>query len=170
MSDYSSEDFHGLDLSEFTAEDFAHIDANIASLSRTGSYGSTEVAERSFEKRIPFNSFYSDGSDTDDEDIHCANEESFRSDTFDLNLSSLTNEELATLDKQALKEIPKPGGGPSITIEIEGLVDEPETSKRSVEKSKHATDTGKPWLPNSPLDQFRSYMTLSVTDLTSPAW
>ncbi|KAH9486314.1 Exonuclease V [Psilocybe cubensis] len=170
MSGYSSDDFHDLDLSEFTAEDFAYIDANIASLSGSGRHGTTEAEPKLSEERYRLNSADSKAFDTDDEDIYCANETSFRSDTFDLNLSTLTNEELDALDEYVSKKIPKPSAGPSIAIEIEGPVDVSGTSKHTVGENKHINGTWKPRLSNSPLNQFRPYMTLSVTDLTSPAW
>ena len=88
-----------------------------------------------------------------DDDALTETDTSFQSELDGLNLSSLTPEEFAQLDSAVFMKLNEHNDGPLIQIEME---DEESTSFQAVEPS--------------PLEQFRSGRTLSVSDLVSPAW
>lgn len=89
MSDISSDSYSAFDLSEFTEEDFAQIDAAISSRPHDGN------------------------------DDNAKGDASFQSEIDGLNLSTLTPEELAQLDSAVSIKLNEHNDGPSIKIEIE---------------------------------------------------
>ncbi|KDR85679.1 hypothetical protein GALMADRAFT_234689 [Galerina marginata CBS 339.88] len=174
MSDYDSDNsYPGLNLSQFTSEDFAQIDAAVASRIQTEE--GPGVAEVSFQSEInglnlsrltPQQLFELDAA------VSIANGEiiekadlSFRSDGFELNLRTISSEEFERLDEEPRKAM-EIDGGPSILIELDDLAGSPVGLMADLENASGE----RPWNRKSPLEQFRSYVPLSVTDLVSPAW
>ncbi|KAF8971669.1 exonuclease V a 5' deoxyribonuclease-domain-containing protein [Flammula alnicola] len=184
MTEPGSDDFPGLNFSDFTEEDFEKIDAAVAS-----SIGGDEpVADASFESEInglnlstltPQELAEIDAAssqcDTLPLDEEAANS-SFQSDMFDINLGALSAEELALLDAAILLDVAIPTNdqlskeGPSVEIEIEDLDGSASGSSLAPHKNDESLNTAKTWHNKTPLERFRSYMPLSVTDLVSPAW
>lgn len=175
MLDYDSDDYPGMDFSELTAADFAQIDSIIATISNQ--HGDQTMPDSSAHddwasvspillNSVGINSHLSDTETQLDVLVDSGiADASFRSDDFDLNLNALSAEELATLDEDTSRKTIQHNPGPSITIEFEEI-EEPAVSNGN----SHINNLEKPKKRNSPLDEFRSYMALSVTDLVSPAW
>jgi len=154
MSDCSSDTYPGLNFSDFTAEDFAELDATITSMFSPKLDDIEDVGEASFQSDIdglnlslltPQQLQALDGSS----DRHNGNID-VRSDDFDLNLGALTAEELAELDQNIENRMSRGEGGPAVRVKVED----------EISGTAH----------QSPLEEFRSCMSLSVTDLVSPAW
>lgn len=182
MSDFGSDSFSGLDFSEFTEEDFAQIDSAIAS----------QIAE---EKESPDASFQSEiyglnlnlltaeelaqmdavGVETDTESQHEPQEietpnSSFQYADGDLNLGTLNAIELASLDA-IIETDGNPQAGPSIEIEIEMPQESSDGAALStLQQEKPFIKVAKPEKRKSLLQEFRSRMPLSVTDLVYPSW
>ncbi|KAF8167402.1 exonuclease V a 5' deoxyribonuclease-domain-containing protein [Crassisporium funariophilum] len=101
MSDMSSDGYSAFDLAEFTEEDFAQIDAVVASQS----VPELDCGEAS-------------------------GHSSFQSDIYGVNLSKLTAEELAQLDAAISGKTNEPSCAPSIEIQLEGVPGEHEPPVR----------------------------------------
>jgi hypothetical protein len=186
MSDNSdSDDYPGFNLSQFTADDFAKIDADVAikyegttaiTPSRVSYISKPTVASGA----ITAEDIRSDTdtiSNGDEEDAaHRPSDASFRSEDFSINLGQLTAEQLALLDGPApsvLTTTILTADKPAIEIELEDVAGPPaethseDASTRSLPTTKY---NYKRWHDKSPLERFRSYISLSVTDLVGPSW
>jgi len=183
MSDLGSDSFSGLEFPEFTEEDFAQIDANIAS--QIAPYDA--LADDSYHSEIyglnlnllteeELAKLDTIGSKTETESQHELQEvetanSSFQYASGDLNLGTLSAGELAFLDGAMTEIYRKSQAGPSIEIEIE-------TPKESsvapavprLQKEEASSEVPTPQNRKTPLQEFRSRMPLSVTDLVSPSW
>ncbi|KAF9567828.1 hypothetical protein CPC08DRAFT_680578 [Agrocybe pediades] len=162
MSDFGSDSYPGLNFSDFTSDDFAEIDATVASKLAPNIGDIEDVAEASFQSEIdglnlslltPQQLQELDGIPEDIDDGLQDLSQSVRSDGFDINLGALTADQLAELDGNIEDKIAgRSVDGPAVQVEIEGDSPGPDAAQRS------------------PLEEFRSYMSLSVTDLVSPSW
>ncbi|KIM47540.1 hypothetical protein M413DRAFT_202550 [Hebeloma cylindrosporum] len=180
MSDHGSDSFSGLDFPEFTEEDFARIDAAIAS----------QVAE---DKESPDASFQSEiyglnlnlltaeelaqldvvGVETDTESQYLPQtaDSSFQYADGDLNLGELSAKDLAYLDAAIAETDGNPQAGPSIEVEIEIPQDSPDSvALPALQPEESFNNVAKPWNRKTPFQEFRSGMTLSVSDLVYPSW
>lgn len=179
--DGGSDDYPGMDLWEFTEADFAEIDSIIASISNQAEGLATPQTASTDDSAtlVPQNSVHSSGIDANLSDAEPVldvvdgpgeiPDASFRSEDFDLNLNALSADELAILDEESLRKTaqpPQPNPGPSITIELEEI----ENDAGNLREHGDTNSIEKPSKYKSPLDEFRSYITLSVTDLVSPSW
>lgn len=184
-----SDDYPGFNLSQFTADDFAKIDADVASKFVAATTASPSRA-LCISKPLSTNDVVSTEdphSDTDtisiddeeEEAVHRPSDASFRSEDFAINLGKLTAEELALLDGPAPSvpiTIPSTtimADKPTIVIELEDLAGPPadvyieDTSLKPFSTTEY---NYKRWHDKSPLERFRSYTSLSVTDLVGPSW
>jgi hypothetical protein len=168
MSDASSEESFDLSFS-YSTEDLAKIDASIeAAFQRDQCVGDaslpTEIGGRntaSFPAEgLTEQDVVSSQTSTipvDNVDDTTFNS-SFASDTFDLNISTLSAEEFELIDVATSGSLPSITSVPSIQIELEDAISISSSSGSDSPPVK------------SPLRQFRSYKPLSVTDLCAPSW
>ncbi|KAF5312739.1 hypothetical protein D9619_002639 [Psilocybe cf. subviscida] len=189
MSDNNldSDDYPGFNLSQFTADDFAKIDADVAT-KYIGAKTTSPLRVSYISKSAPESDTIAAEdvhSDTDtlsiedeEETVHRPSDVSFRSDDFSINLGKLTAEQLALLDGPApsvLTTTTSTADKPAIEIELEledvaGPTAETfleSTSLRPLPTTKY---NHKRWHDKSPLERFRSYVSVSVTDLVGPSW
>ena len=183
MSDLGSDSFSGLEFPEFTEEDFAQIDANIASQI----VRDEEPADESFRSEIyglnlnllteeELAKFDVVGTETDAESQHDPQENETANSSFqyangDLNLGTLSAAEFASLDAAMTEIYGELQAGPSIEIAIE-TPREPLASPThpQLQQEDASNEVPKPHNRKTPLQEFRSHMSLSVTDLVSPSW
>lgn len=179
MADPGSDSFSDLEF-PFTEEDFAQIDAVIASQIAKGK----ESPDASFQSEIyglNLNLLTAEelaqldtvGVETDTEckhEIETANS-SFQYADGDLNLGTLSAVELASLDAAMAETDGKPQAGPSIEIEIETPQESSDNAALpALQQKGPSTKVSKPQKRKTPLQEFRSRVPLSVSDLVNPSW
>jgi hypothetical protein len=180
MSGLGSDSFSDLEFPEFTEEDFVQIDAAIASQIAEG----IESPDASFQSEIyglNLNLLTAEelaqldtvGMDTDTEpqhEIETANS-SFQYADGDLNLGTLSATELASLDAAITKTNGNPQAEPLIEIEIETPQESSDSAALpTLQQKGPSIKVAKPQKRTTLLQEFRSRMPLSVTDLVHPSW
>ncbi|KAF9486478.1 hypothetical protein BDN70DRAFT_988033 [Pholiota conissans] len=168
MSDIPSDDFSHLHFS-FSMEDLAEIDASVEAvflqhrrvddasfLLRTGSDNAelTSAEEANDINPVPSQT---DTVPSDEVEEHIANT-SFASDTFELNIGTLSAGEFKLIDAATSSNHQIPTDAAPIQIELE------DTSSSSSDSGSNTPQY------KSPLREFRNYVPLSVTDLCAPSW
>lgn len=157
MSDTSIDEYPEFSFS-FTEQDLEKVDATVASVFEKDH----EVEVDTEVNPAPTQADTVLLEDFDEPAI----ESSFASDAFDLNLGTLSAEDLDLLDAGISLNHKPVNGGPSIEIEVEDTDLELPPPTRSTKPP----DLPGPLPDKSPLRQFRSYTSLSVSDLCAPSW
>lgn len=159
MSDTSIDEYPEFSFS-FTEQDLEKLDATVASVlekeHEAGVDTPTEVDP------VPSQTETVLVEDLEEPAI----ESSFASDAFDLNLGTLSAEELNLLDAGFPLNHKFDDASPAIEIEIEDT----DLGLPPPSHSPKLSDLLAPLPAKSPLRQFRSHMSLSVSDLCAPSW
>ena len=162
MSDFDpDESFPGYNFSDFTEEDFAKIDAAVASAKRA------EDSSEGFHNAVHAGEESTESQTTVLDEANTYAEVSFQSDVFDLNLRTLTAENFERLENTVSGNIKVANGGPTVQIQIEDTNNQPTEAENILHDESFVGTYG---YKDSPLAQFRAWTSLSVTDLVSPAW
>jgi len=179
MADLGSDSFSDLEF-PFTEEDFAKIDAAIASQIAEDK----ESHDASFQSEIyglNLNLLTAEelaqldtvGVETDtgcQHEIETANS-SFHYADGDLNLGTLNAIELASLDAAIAEANVNPQAGPSIEVEIENPQESSDSAALpTLQQKRPSIKVSKPQKRKTPLQEFRSRVPLSVSDLVHPSW
>lgn len=161
MSDAGSDEFPEFSFS-FTEQDLAGLDASLAAAfeQQHNTADARDAEDTGFDPSQTDTVLLENAED-------CVANSSFGSDAFDLDLGTLSAEELNYLDGASAPAAHiSSHGGPSIEVELE-------ESSSPIPLLPHDTETSGIASSSSnisPLEEFRSHVPLSVTDLCSPSW